>query len=51
MAGAPLGALAGEKFGRGAALDDRFGPRLEIVEPLMIERLGRAGRRGDDPGG
>jgi hypothetical protein len=23
-------------------LDDRFGPRLEVAEPLMIERLGRA---------
>jgi len=23
------------------ALDSRFGPQLEIVDPLMLERLGR----------
>jgi endonuclease YncB( thermonuclease family) len=41
-AGLPLGALAGEKIRARGVLDDRFGPRLEVAEPLMIERLGRA---------
>jgi endonuclease YncB( thermonuclease family) len=41
-AGLPLGALAGERIRARGVLDDRFGPRLEVAEPLMIERLGRA---------
>ena len=41
-AGAPLNALAGEKIRVRGALDSRFGPQLEIVDPLMLERLGRA---------
>jgi hypothetical protein len=41
-AGAPLSALAGEKIRARGVLDDRFGPRVEVAEPLMIERLGRA---------
>ncbi len=41
-AGAPLTALAGEKIRVRGALDSRFGPQLEIVDPLMLERLGRA---------
>jgi endonuclease YncB( thermonuclease family) len=40
-AGLPLGALAGERIRARGVLDDRFGPRLEVAEPLMIERLGR----------
>ncbi|MGD0640380.1 MAG: thermonuclease family protein [Roseiarcus sp.] len=51
-AGAPLNALAGEKVRVRGVLDDRFGPRLEVAEPLMIERLGRAeAKRGAGPGG
>jgi len=41
-AGAPLSALAGEKIRVRGALDSRFGPQLEITDPLMLERLGRA---------
>lgn len=41
-AGVPLGVLAGESIRVRGVLDDRFGPRLEVAEPLMIERLGRA---------
>ncbi len=41
-AGAPLTALAGEKIRVRGALDGRFGPQLEIVDPLMLERLERA---------
>ena len=41
-AGAPLNALVGEKIRVRGALDSRFGPQLEIVDPLMLERLGRA---------
>jgi endonuclease YncB( thermonuclease family) len=41
-AGAPLTALVGEKIRVRGALDSRFGPQLEIVDPLMLERLGRA---------
>jgi len=40
-AGAPLTALAGERIRVRGALDSRFGPQLEIVDPLMLERLGR----------
>jgi len=40
-AGVPLTALAGEKIRVRGALDSRFGPQLEIVDPLMLERLGR----------
>jgi endonuclease YncB( thermonuclease family) len=51
-AGAPLRALAGEKVRVRGVLDDRFGPRVEIAEPLMIERLGRGeAERGAKPGG
>ena len=50
-AGVPLSALAGEKIRVRGVLDDRFGPRLEIAEPLMVERLGRAeANRGAEPG-
>jgi endonuclease YncB( thermonuclease family) len=51
-AGVPLGALAGENVRVRGVLDDRFGPRLEVAEPLMIERLGRAeANQGTGPGG
>ena len=51
-AGVPLNALAGEKIRVRGVLDDRFGPRLEVAEPLMIERLGRAeANQGTKPGG
>jgi hypothetical protein len=41
-AGVPLTALAGEKIRVRGVLDGRFGPQLEIADPLMLERLGRA---------
>jgi len=41
-AGAALTALAGEKIRVRGALDSRFGPQLEILDPLVLERLGRA---------
>ena len=41
-AGAPLSALAGERIRVRGVLDDRFGPQVEIADPLMLERLGRA---------
>lgn len=51
-AGAPLTALAGEKIRVRGVLDDRFGPRVEVAEPLMLERLGRAeANEGTKPGG
>jgi endonuclease YncB( thermonuclease family) len=51
-AGVPLNALAGEKIRVRGVLDDRFGPIVEIAEPLMIERLGRAeANKGTKPGG
>jgi endonuclease YncB( thermonuclease family) len=51
-AGVPVTALAGEKIRVRGVLDDRFGPRLEIAEPLMIERLGRGEtKEGIRPGG
>ena len=40
-AGVPLTALGGEKIRVRGVLDGRFGPQLEITEPLMLERLGR----------
>jgi endonuclease YncB( thermonuclease family) len=51
-AGVPLRALAGERIRARGVLDDRFGPRLEVAEPLMIERLGRGeADKGTGPGG
>ena len=41
-AGAPLTVLKGEKIRVRGELDSRFGPQVEIVDPLMLERLGRA---------
>lgn len=51
-AGASLTSLAGEKIRVRGVLDGRFGPRLEIAEPPMLERLGRAeASEGTKPGG
>jgi endonuclease YncB( thermonuclease family) len=51
-AGASLTSLAGEKIRARGVLDGRFGPRLEIAEPPMLERLGRAeAGEGTKPGG
>lgn len=51
-AGAPLSALAGEKIRARGVLDDRFGPRLGVAEPLMIERLAPdEAKEGARPGG
>ncbi len=51
-AGVPLSALAGERVRVRGVLDDRFGPRLEVAEPVMIERQGRAeAKQGTRPGG
>ncbi|MBV8471914.1 MAG: thermonuclease family protein [Hyphomicrobiales bacterium] len=51
-AGASLTSLAGERIRVRGVLDDRFGPRLEITEAPMLERLGRAGAsQGTKPGG
>jgi len=51
-AGAFLTGLAGEKIRVRGVLDNRFGPRLEIVEPPMLERLGQGGAgEGTKPGG
>ncbi len=45
-AGHPIAAIAGQTIRARGALDDRFGPRLEVSEPAMIEFL----RRSDAPG-
>ena len=41
--GQPVGALVGQTIRARGALDDRFGPRIEVGEPAMIE----IARRGD----
>ena len=41
-AGAPLAALAGVRIRVRGVLDERFGPQIEIIDPLMLERLGKA---------
>ena len=46
--GHPVGALAGQTIRARGALDDRFGPRLEVSEPAMIEFLRRSDARGAD---
>ncbi len=51
-AGASLTSLAGERIRVRGVLDGRFGPRLEITEPPMLERLGKAeASQGMKPGG
>ena len=44
-AGHPIGAFAGQTIRARGALDDRFGPRLEVSEPAMIEFVRRSERR------
>ena len=46
-AGRSLTALAGQTIRVRGALDNRFGLRIEIAEPAMIERLARARRAGE----
>ena len=44
--GRPVGALVGRTIRTRGALDDRFGPRIEVADPAMIE----IARRVDAPG-
>jgi hypothetical protein len=44
--GRPVGAMVGQTIRARGALDNRFGPRIEVGEPAMIE----IARRGDAPG-
>ena len=47
-----LNALAGHAIRVRGVLEDRFGLRIELADPLMIERLGRAeGEKEAKPGG
>jgi endonuclease YncB( thermonuclease family) len=45
--GQPVGALVGQTIRARGALDDRFGPRIEVGEPAMIEILRRADASGE----
>jgi endonuclease YncB( thermonuclease family) len=45
--GRPVGALVGETIRARGALDDRFGPRIEVSEPAMIEIARRADASGE----
>ena len=47
-AGRPVEALAGQTIRARGVLDDRFGPRLEVGEPAMIEVLRRSDAQGVD---
>ena len=47
-AGRPIDALAGQTIRARGVLDDRFGPRLEVSEPAMIEVLRRSDAQGVD---
>jgi hypothetical protein len=44
--GRPAGELVGQTIRARGALDDRFGPRIEVSDPAMIE----IARRADAPG-
>jgi len=44
--GRPVGGLVGRTIRARGALDDRFGPRIEVADPAMIE----IARRADAPG-
>jgi micrococcal nuclease len=44
--GRPIGALVGQTIRARGALDDRFGPRIEVSDPAMIE----IARHADAPG-
>ena len=45
--GRPVGALVGDTIRARGALDDRFGPRIEVGEPAMIEIERRADASGE----
>jgi endonuclease YncB( thermonuclease family) len=45
--GRPVGALVGQTIRARGALDDRFGPRIEVADPAMIEIERRAGAPGE----
>jgi endonuclease YncB( thermonuclease family) len=45
--GRPVGALVGQTIRARGPLDDRFGPRLEVGEPAMIETAHRANASGE----
>jgi endonuclease YncB( thermonuclease family) len=45
--GHPIGALVGQTIRARGALDDRFGPRIEVGEPAMIEILRRSDASGE----
>ncbi len=50
--GRPVGALVGQTIRARGALDERFGPRIEVGEPAMIEiarRVDAAGEAGPHP--
>ena len=47
-AGRPIDALVGQTIRARGVLDDRFGPRLEVGEPAMIEVLRRWDAEGVD---
>jgi endonuclease YncB( thermonuclease family) len=48
--GRPVGALIGQTIRARGALDDRFGPRIEVGDPAMIEIARRADASGEaDP--
>jgi endonuclease YncB( thermonuclease family) len=48
-AGHPVAGMVGRRIRARGALDDRFGPRIEIVEPEMLEILPRHGALGEAP--
>ena len=45
--GRPVGAMVGQTIRARGALDDRFGPRIEVVDPTMIEIARRAAAPGE----
>jgi endonuclease YncB( thermonuclease family) len=45
--GRSVGALVGQSIRTRGALDERFGPRIEVVEPAMIEILHRVDASGE----
>ena len=45
--GRPVGALAGQTIRARGALDARFGPRIEIADPAMIEIAHRSDAQGE----
>ena len=45
--GRPVAAMVGQTIRARGALDDRFGPRIEVVDPAMIEIARRADASGE----